>query len=146
MIRRVASLAIVAIVAIAAAACSGGSDTTASTTTTNTSTSTTTTSATTVPATVPLSPAASAQEAATRFVDAWQSGNQLAAATIAVQSAVDTAFAAGDPGVPQNRGCNRPPADSPVLCVYRTAVGELQLRVQPGPDGWIIDQAIVSAA
>jgi hypothetical protein len=55
-------------------------------------------------------------------------------------------FAAGEPGSPQNRGCNHPPADTPVLCVYRTAVGELQVRAQPRPDGWIVDQAIVSAA
>ena len=44
----------------------------------------------------------------------------------------------------ENRGCNTPPVPGPVLCVYRTAAGELQVRVQPRPDGWYVDQAIVS--
>jgi hypothetical protein len=67
--------------------------------------------------------------------------------TIAVPAAVESVFAAGAPQFTENRGCNRPPADGPVLCVYRTAVGELQVRVQPQPDGgWVVDQAIVSAA
>ena len=109
-----------------------------------TSASTTTTS-TTVPATVPISPAASPEEAATRFADAWRGDNQLAALTIALPAAVQSAFAAGAPGFTENRGCNHP-AQGPVLCVYRTAVGELQVRIQPGPDGWVVDQAIVSPA
>lgn len=105
-----------------------------------------TTTATTVPATVPLSPAASPTEAATSFVNAWREGNRLAALTIALPAAVDAVFAAGEPGSPQNRGCNHPPADTLVLCVYKTGVGELQVRLQPRPDGWIVDQAIVSPA
>lgn len=112
-----------------------------------TSPTTTTTTTTTVPVTVPISPAASPTEAATRFTSAWRDGNQLAALTIALPSAVESAFGAGAPGFTENRGCNRPPPDSPVLCVYRTAVGELQVRVQPQPDGgWVVDQAIVSPA
>jgi hypothetical protein len=107
---------------------------------------TTTTVATTAPTTVPLSPAGSPQEAATTFVNAWRNGDRDAALTVALPAAVDAVFAAGEPGSPQNRGCNHPPADTPVLCVYRTAVGELQVRAQPRPDGWIVDQAIVSAA
>jgi hypothetical protein len=103
-----------------------------------------TTSSSSVPATVPKSPASSPQEAATTFLDAWRDGNQLAALTIAEQAAVDTVFAAGAPGRVQSRGCNSPPPDSPVLCVYRTDVGEVQVRAQPVPDGWIVDQAIVS--
>src|SRR5258708_25899747 len=87
----------------------------------------------TVPPTVPLSPAPSAPEAATTFVNAWRDGNRLAALTIALPAAVDAVFAAGEPGSLQNRGCNRPPADSPVLCVYKTNVGELQVRAQPRP-------------
>jgi hypothetical protein len=66
---------------------------------------------------------------------------------IALPSAVDAVFNAGEPGSLQNRGCNQPPLeDSPVLCVYKTSIGELQVRAQPRPDGWIIDQAILSAA
>src|SRR3954454_5670343 len=81
------------------------------------------------PATVPLSPASSPQEAATTFVNAWHNGNELLARTIAVPAAVDAVFGAGAPGSVQNRGCNNPPEGSPVLCVYRTAVGELQVRL-----------------
>src|SRR3954453_1075329 len=111
-----------------------------------TSTSTTTTTPT-VPVTVPISPASSPTEAATKFASAWRDGNQLAALTIALPSAVQSVFDAGAPGFTENRGCNRPPPDSPVLCVYRTAIGELQVRVQPQPDGgWVVDQAIVSPA
>jgi hypothetical protein len=93
-----------------------------------------------------LSPAGSPQEAATAFVNAWRAGDRDAALAIALPSAVDSVFTAGEPGSLQNRGCNRPPADTPVLCVYRTNVGELQVRAQPRPDGWIVDQAIISAA
>ncbi|MEY2422198.1 MAG: hypothetical protein QOI95_2265 [Acidimicrobiaceae bacterium] len=107
---------------------------------------TTTTTAPTTTTTVPLSPAGSPQEAATTFVNAWRNADRDAALTIALPTAVDAVFAAGEPGSPQNRGCNHPPADTPVLCVYKTAVGELQVRAQPRPDGWIVDQAIVSAA
>jgi hypothetical protein len=59
---------------------------------------------------------------------------------------VQTVFAAGKPGKVEDRGCNTPPINGPVLCVYRTAAGELQVRVQPRPDGWFVDQAIVSPA
>ena len=113
-------------------------------TTTTTTTTSTTTSTTTVP-TVPLSPAPSASEAATTFVNAWRQGNQLLASTIAVPAAVDAVFSAGEPGSVQNRGCNEPP-QPPVLCVYRTDAGELQLRIRPQDDGWIIDQARLTAA
>jgi hypothetical protein len=65
--------------------------------------------------------------------------------TIALSSAVDSAFDAGEPGSLENRGCNHPPVEGPVYCVYKTAVGEVQVRAQPVPDGWIVDQAIVSA-
>ena len=107
---------------------------------------TTTTTAAPTTTTLPLSPASSPQEAATSFVNAWRAGDRDAALTIAVVAAVDAVFAAGEPGFLENRACNRPPVDSPVLCVYRTGVGELQVRAQPSADGWIIDQAIVSAA
>lgn len=140
MFRRVA--AICALV-LAATACT--SDDAAAPVASQSSAATTTT-ATTVPATVPLAPEASPSEAATTFVNAWRDGNHLAALTIALPAAVDAVFAAGDPGPPESRGCNRPPGDGPVLCVYKTRVGELQVRLQPGPAGWIVDQAIVSPA
>jgi hypothetical protein len=108
-------------------------------------TTTTTTTAPTTTSTIPLSPAASPQEAASTFVNAWRSGDVEAALAIALPTAVDSVFNAGDPGSLENRGCNHPP-DGAVLCVYKTGIGELQVRVQPQPDGWIVDQAILSAA
>jgi hypothetical protein len=142
MIRRVA----VAVCALAFIGCSADSSTIddhsseppTSTTTTATTAPTTTT--------VALSPAGSPQEAATAFVNAWHAGDRAAALAIALREAVDAVFNAGDPGSLQNRGCNHPPGDSPVLCVYKTNIGELQVRAQPRPDGWIVDQAIVSPA
>ena len=115
----------------------------AAATTSTTTTSTTTTTA--PPATVPLEPAGSPDEAASKFMSAWRQGNALLAATIAVQPAVDAVFSAGDPGSVQARGCNAPP-QPPVLCVYRTDPGEVQLRIRPEGDGWIVDQARVSPA
>src|SRR3954451_14375745 len=113
--------------------------------TTTTTASATTTTATAPPATVPLSPAASPEEAAAAFMSAWRQGNALLAATIAVQPAVDAVFGAGEPGSVQARGCNSPP-QPPVLCVYRTDPGEVQLRIRPEGDGWIVDQARVTPA
>jgi hypothetical protein len=95
---------------------------------------------------VPLSPAGSPLEAATTFVNAWRNGDRESALTIALAAAVDSVFAAGEPGFLEQRGCNRPPADTPVRCVYRTAVGELVVVVEPRPDGWIVNQAMVSPA
>ena len=116
---------------------------TATVVTTGSTTTTTTTAPTT--STVPLAPAPSPSEAATTFVNAWRQGDQQLAATVAVQAAVDAVFAAGEPGSVQSRGCNEPP-QPPVLCVYKTDVGEVQLRIRPERDGWIVDQARVSAA
>jgi hypothetical protein len=66
---------------------------------------------------------------------------------VAVPAAVDSAFAAEQPKSLENRGCNRPPPDSPVLCVYRTNSGnEVQLRIAQEGGGWVVEQAIVSAA
>jgi hypothetical protein len=106
----------------------------------------TSTTAPTTSTTLPLLPAGSPQEAAARFVTAWHAGDHAAALAIALPVAVESVFAAGDPGPLENRGCNSPPVDSPVLCVYKTQLGELQVRTQPRPDGWIVDQAILSAA
>lgn len=121
------------------------SSSSAAATTRTTATSSTTTTTTTPPSTVPLSPAASAEDAASQFMSAWRQGNALLAATIAVQPAVDAVFSAGEPGSIQARGCNAPP-QPPVLCVYRTDPGEVQLRIRPEGDGWIVDQARVSPA
>ncbi len=90
-------------------------------------------------------PAGSAADAAAALVKAWRNNDQAAALAIATPDAVQAVFNAGKPGSVENRGCNSPPV-GPVLCVYRTAAGELQIRVQPPPGGWYVDQAIVSPA
>jgi hypothetical protein len=107
---------------------------------------TTTTTAPTTTSTIPLQPAASPQDAATTFVNAWRSGDVEAALAIARPAAVEAVFSAGDPGSFENRGCSHPPVDGPVRCVYKTAIGELVVVALPEPDGWIVDQAILSAA
>ena len=141
MIRRAAVVVVVGVTIIVA--CSSDSTTIVDRSSDPPTTTTTTTAPTTT--TVALSPAGSPQEAATTFVNAWHAGDRDTALTIALPAAVDAVFTAGDPGSLQNRGCNHP-VDGPVLCVYKTNVGELQVRAQPRPDGWIIDQAIVSPA
>jgi len=145
---RVAVVAALALVLASAAACSSdGGTAQPTTTTTTTSTSTTTTSTSTTTSTVPRTPAPSPQAAATTFVNAWRAGDRPLAATVAVPDAVDAAFGAEQPKSLENRGCNSPPPGSPVLCVYRTNSGnELQLRVAMEGDGWVVEQAIVSAA
>jgi hypothetical protein len=110
--------------------------TTASTTTTTTTAPTTTSD--------PIVPAASPTDAATAFVNAWRNGDQGAASMIAAPTAVQTVFGAGAPGHVEDRGCNSPPPGSPVLCVYRTDPGELQVRLQPRADGWFVDQVVLS--
>jgi hypothetical protein len=127
------------------AACSNDGSPTTETSSSSAPTTTTTTTAPTT-TTDPIVPAGSASDAARAFVNAWRNGDQGAAAAIAVPAAVQAVFAAGEPGRVEDRGCNTPPVPGPVLCVYRTAAGELQVRVQPRPDGWFVDQAIVSAA
>jgi hypothetical protein len=147
---RVLSLTAPLVAVFAFAACSSDSSMTAppsssSEATTSTSTTTSTTVAPTV-TTDPIVPASSASAAAGKFVTAWRNADQAAASAIAAPAAVQTVFAAGKPGKVEDRGCNTPPINGPVLCVYRTAAGELQVRVQPRPDGWFVDQAIVSPA
>jgi len=144
MASRVLSLVAPLVALGALAACSN--DSTPAATASSSAATTTTTTTTTAPTTTtdPIVPAGSASEAAGMFVTAWRNGDQGAAAAIALPAAVQAVFGAGAPGRVENRGCNTPPAP-PVLCVYRTAAGELQVRVQPRPDGWYVDQAIVSA-
>jgi hypothetical protein len=81
--------------------------------------------------------------AARALIAAWKAGDRDAAAAIAVPAAVDALFAT-EPGSVQDRGCNEPPPDTPVLCVYRTGAGELQLRMAPVPGGWIVEQALLT--
>jgi len=142
---RFAVRAVALVVVTTALACTSGRSSSAPTTTSTAASTTTTTTAPTT-TTSAVTPVGSPQEAATDFVTAWRNGDRAAAATIAVPSAVDAVFAAGDPGSIQNRGCNSPPDGSPVLCVYRTGPGELQVRVAPSVVGWYVDQAIVSPA
>ena len=104
--------------------------------------STTTTTSAPAPS-IPAQPAGSALDATNELIRAWKAGDHDAAAAVAVATVVDTLFAA-DPGSVQNRGCNQPPPDTPVLCVYRTGAGELQLRSSPVPGGWIVDQAMLT--
>src|SRR5262245_39424892 len=144
MASRVLSLVAPLVALSALAACSNDSSPTATASSSAATTTTTTTTAPTTTTTDPIVPAGSASEAAAAFVSAWRNGDQGAAAAIAVPAAVQAVFAAGAPGRVENRGCNTPPVPGPVLCVYRTAAGELQVRVQPRPDGWYVDQAIVS--
>src|SRR4051794_35544638 len=92
---------------------------------------------------LPAQPADSPLAATNALIAAWKAGDHDAAATVALATVVDSLFAA-DPGVVQSRGCNEPPPDTPVLCVYRTGAGELQLRAAPVPGGWIVDQAALT--
>lgn len=91
----------------------------------------------------PLVPVDTPVQAARALLAAWKAGDRDAALAIAAPAAVDALFAA-EPGSVQDRGCNQPPADTPVLCVYRTGAGELQLRATPVPGGWIVDQAVLT--
>jgi hypothetical protein len=148
MFRRGAAVTCALAVLFALSACSdSNSATKRSSASASSAPDTTTTTAPTTTTTVALSPAGSAQDAATTFVTAWRNGDRATALSIALPTAVDAVFNAGDPGSLQNRGCNHPPSpDSPVLCVYKSNVGEVQVRSAPRPDGWIVDQAIVSPA
>ena len=143
---RVLCLAAPVVAVFAFTACSNDSSTTASPSSSSEPPTTTTTTTTIAPTTTtdPIVPAGTASEAARTFVNAWRGGDRAAASAIAVPAAVETVFAAGSPGRVEDRGCNTPPVAGPVLCVYRTGAGELQVRLQPRPDGWFVDQAIVT--
>jgi hypothetical protein len=131
-----------------AAACSGGSTPAATSSTTSTSSATsvptsTTTTLVATTTTLPLHPAGSPIDATRALLAAWKAGDRAAASAVATPPAVESLFAA-DPGSVQDRGCNQPPPDTPVLCVYRTGAGELQLRASPVPGGWVVDQVLLS--
>lgn len=76
---------------------------------------------------------------------AWRAGDQVAAATLAPASVVQSAFAAGVPSSVQSRGCSSGNFD-PTMCVYRTDLGEAQVRATKQGDGWIVDQVKVTPA
>jgi len=141
--RAVPIAVVIGVALLACSSCSAPSAQPPSSTTTTTAPTTTTTIAPTT-TTLPIVPAPSAAEAANAFIAAWRNSDPGAAASIATPEAIDAVFRAGDPGRVENRGCDTP-VEGPVLCVYRTAVGEVQVRVQPRSDGWFVDQAIVSA-
>jgi hypothetical protein len=122
------------------AAPSSSASSAAASTTTGSSSTTAPPPPTTV---LPAQPADSPAEAARRTIAAWRAADREAALAIAVPAAVDALFAA-DPGSVEDRGCNQPPPDTPVLCVYRTGAGELQLRMNPVPGGWIVEQALLT--
>jgi hypothetical protein len=141
---RVAPALALAVGFLTVAGCSSGSSTTVASSSPAPSSSTTTSTTAPTTTTDPIVPAASPEEAISNFISAWRNGDQAAASSIASAAAVQAVFGAGEPGRVEDRGCNTPPPNTPVLCVYRTAAGELQLRVQPRPDGWFVDQAVIS--
>ncbi len=136
MHRRAAAIALAA----ALVACSGGDSKEAAPT--STTTTTTTTAPTTTVAVVPR-PDPSA--AATALIDAWKTSDRAAALLIAPAAVVDQLFAAGAPGAVQSRGCSTAQYD-PAQCVYRTSIGELQIRTTMQAGGWVVDQARLTPA
>ena len=132
---------------LAASACGsddGAPSSSASSAGPSTTTTSTSTTAPPPPTTLlPAQPADTPADAARRAIAAWRAGDRDAALAIALPAAVDALFGA-DPGSVEDRGCNQPPPDTPVLCVYRTGAGELQLRMVPVPGGWIVEQALLT--
>lgn len=112
-------------VALGAGSSSAGPASARQTTTTTappTTTTTAPTTTTTVPPTttttqaVPSAPRASADQAATAFVQAWAAGNQAQALTVATPAAVTTMFANHyQAGFAIDRGCN---LASPATCAF----------------------------
>ena len=103
----------------------------------------TTTTATTIP--VQLQPQPDPASAAGALIDAWKAGDQAGAATLAPAEAVQVLFAAGTPTSVEARGCSDAKYD-PAQCVFRTDIGEVQIRTTMQGDGWVVDQARVTAA
>ncbi|MGI8664173.1 MAG: hypothetical protein ACR2LQ_13340 [Acidimicrobiales bacterium] len=104
--------------------------------------------ATTAPATTlapPLQPRADPSAAAAALLDAWKAADERGAATIAEPAAVQALFAAGTPATVEARGCSDAKYD-PAQCVFRTDVGEVQVRTTMQGGGWVVDQARVSPA
>jgi hypothetical protein len=142
---RVAAVFIVATLTLVVVGCGDASKPS----TLSSSSAPTTTTTTTVPTTTapppPSEPQSSPQAAATELMNAWRNGDRDAALSVALPSAVDELFAAGEPGSTQNRGCQSEVQPNP-QCVYRTSLGELQIRTASQGDGWIVDRATISPA
>ena len=144
MLRRAAAIALLALAALAAACSSSdGSSTAASGSTVTTAVVVTTTIATTIA--VQLQPQPDPAAAAGALIDAWKAGDEAGAATLAPAEAVQVLFAAGTPGSVEARGCSDAKYD-PAQCVFRTDVGEVQIRTTMQGDGWVVDQARLTAA
>ena len=109
--------------------------------------STTTTAPTVATTATPLTLVAQADPlaAASALIDAWKAGDEATAATVAAPSAVRVLFDAGTPHSVESRGCSDPKYD-PAQCVYRTDLGEVQVRTTMQGDGWVVDQARITPA
>jgi hypothetical protein len=81
--------------------------------------------------------------AATILLNAWKDGDVAAAETVASAAVVQALFAMGTPTSSESRGCSDAKYD-PAQCVYRTDLGELQIRTTMQGDGWVVDQARVT--
>jgi hypothetical protein len=138
---RATGAAVAALVVALAAGCGGSSGGGAVATTTTTAPVTTTTVPPPTTTTVPPQPQATPGAAATRLIDAWHAGDRVTAAVVASPAAVDVVFGI-PPGTMQARGCNQSGV-SPSYCVYRTSVGELQLKLTNDGPGWLVADAIL---
>jgi hypothetical protein len=132
---------LVALVAVLAGGCGGSSGGAVATTTTTAPVTTTTIVPPSTTTTVPLQPQATPGAAATRLIDAWHAGDRATAAAVASPAAVEVVFGI-PPGTMQARGCNQS-GTSPSYCVYRTSVGELQLKLTNDGPGWLVADAIL---
>lgn len=115
-----------------------GSDTTTTTSTTLPPSTVTLPPTTTV---VPAAPQPTPGAAAEVVIAAWQAGDRSAALQVATAAAVDALFAIQATSV-SARGCNQGGTD-PSYCVYRTDVGELQLKLTVAGGGWIVADAFL---
>jgi hypothetical protein len=92
-----------------------------------------------------LQPQPDPASAATALLDAWKAGDEAGAAAVAEPDAVQALFGAGTPTSVESRGCSDAKYD-PAQCVYRTDLGEVQIRTTMRGDGWVVDQARITPA
>ena len=149
MLRRAAALTVLALAPLTVACSSNGDDArpSGSSGSTVTSAADATTTSATIATTIPilLQPQPDPASAAGALIDAWKAGDQAGAATLGPPEAVQVLFAAGTPSRVEARGCSDAKYD-PAQCVFRTDVGEVQIRTTMQGDGWVVDQARVTAA
>jgi len=138
-------MTLLALAPLASACSSSGDDspTISSSGATGTTVVAVTTLATTIP--IALQPQPDPGSAAGALIDAWKAGDEAGAATVAPADAVQALFAVGMPSSVEARGCSDAKYD-PAQCVFRTDVGEVQIRTTMQGDGWVVDQARVTAA